>query len=83
MHRTSITQERGVQTMGWGKYDEDNRDYMEERWNAAGISAPMVFNYSSGKKSTQRMTGYSYSTRYYEKGCETRRAIQTDEERRK
>ncbi len=69
--------------MGWGKYDEDNRNYMEERWAAAGIRAPMVFNYSSGKKSTQRMTGYSYSTRYYERRYATGSTVQADAERRK
>ena len=22
--------------MGWAKYDEDNRDYIEERWSVTG-----------------------------------------------
>lgn len=33
--------------MGWAKYDEDNRDYIEERWSNIG-STPTVFNYTVG-----------------------------------
>lgn len=34
--------------MGWAKYDEDNRDAIEERSAGRGRFDPPVFNYTSG-----------------------------------
>ena len=33
--------------MGWAKYDEDDRDAIEERWVNQGDFNPSVFNYTS------------------------------------
>lgn len=51
--------------MGWAKYDEDNRDYMEERWTQKGGYCSSVFNYTSeysgGYRNTSRSSRSGYS----------------------
>ena len=39
--------------MGWAKYDEDNRDYIEERWIVTGYM-PEVFNYTANYRTSKR-----------------------------
>ncbi len=39
--------------MGWAKYDEDNRDAIEERLARTGHFIPSVYNYTSDYTSTQ------------------------------
>ena len=39
--------------MGWAKYDEDNRDYIEERCSLNG-NFPTVFNYTASYWSKQK-----------------------------
>lgn len=40
--------------MGWAKYDEDNRDAIEERNTGRGSFDPPVFNYTSGHSVTRQ-----------------------------
>lgn len=53
--------------MGWAKYDEDNRDYIEERWTNIG-SAPKVFNYTAGYKNNRNTNVSSTVPRTYSLG---------------
>lgn len=39
--------------MGWAKYDEDNRDAIEERLASTGHIISSVFNYTSDYTSTR------------------------------
>lgn len=39
--------------MGWAKYDEDNRDYIEERWSETGYM-PEVFNYTANYRVSRK-----------------------------
>lgn len=50
--------------MGWAKYDEDNRDYIEERWAQKGNYYPSVFNYTSGYSVERRNASRSGRTKY-------------------
>lgn len=53
--------------MGWAKYDEDNRDYIEERWTNMG-SSPKVFNYTAGYKKNRSVAVPSTVPRTYSLG---------------
>ena len=44
--------------MGWAKYDEDNRNYIEERWASMNYSTT-VFNYTSGYTSKRASSRYA------------------------
>lgn len=44
--------------MGWAKYDEDNRNYIEERWASINYSTT-VFNYTCGYSSSRTSSGYA------------------------
>lgn len=46
--------------MGWAKYDEDNRDYIEERWASINYSTT-IFNYTSGYTSKRTAGRYASS----------------------
>lgn len=50
--------------MGWAKYDEDNRDYIEERWAQKGNYYPSVFNYTSGYSVERKNASRSSHTKY-------------------
>lgn len=42
--------------MEWAKYDEDNRDAIEERSAGRGSFDPPVFNYTSGHRVERQRT---------------------------
>ena len=47
--------------MGWAKYDEDNRDAIEERWaTRANTRYSSVCNYTTAVRPTSTDTGYIY-----------------------
>lgn len=53
--------------MGWAKYDEDNRDYIEEHWSNIG-STPTVFNYTAGYRTKPDIARNTVVPRTYSLG---------------
>jgi len=69
--------------MGWAKYDEDNRDFIEERWAQRGAYTTSVFNYTCDGSTSRKNGSYAYVGRNSAYGTANAYMSRSAESRRK